>query len=783
MAGRDEKHHRTNRRHHDDTKAYEKRNRLTVEHKSDDERERGRYWPFVEKETAVREHQPRLPRQSKIQRVPSPPPLNRNRGTSRDQQQPRITRDARVEVSQFVTPDNARKPQEDKASRPETHSPTFAHPLIPKASVSEASEFRNFRSHHSDCCCSTAATHTETISRGLHQPQSRGDSSGVLRERTYQYEELHPSEFRLVLVYRRKMTTIKCEIIHHSLTNPPSYTAISYAWGDADDKRSIQIGKANIPVAASLFGALEAVRKRDEDTFVWVDALCINQQNRDERSQQVQLMTEIYAKAKLVAIWLGPSKNDSQLATDLLLDIADITDIAMGGNDSKKITDLLLSPTRLRAVEALVHLFQRDYWKRLWVVQEVFNAKAIMVFCGGTTELPWRVYQKAAHMFQYHKKDLDSLSSATSVQSSSLNLALPSPFSYSQVLVYEGPNSLLDMDSANSLLREGSLLNIMRAYRRKLASDPRDKIFGILGVLPEDVRKEFLVDYSLSIKEVYTNVADFLLSTTNCLDVICESIHFPKQAGVANLPSWVPDWSRSPETRALGYSHNFTAAADTDADWRLLDERRNELEISAIYIDTVWKRGVAVATLCTSADYLMAFLHWRAILSDYMSSMDFELQKEMEEAFCRTICLGQIPLKQKPDEWMRNTYRVFATLLRNRLPKLPLDDALSKYIDDPGNTETNHRQLLQSDFGSHMMGRCFFLTEAKRLGMGTGCMLPGDIIVVPLGCRTPIIIREADKRRGIFQLVGDVYLDGYMDGKAVERWKAGKKKVEKFVLV
>ncbi|KAI3343432.1 heterokaryon incompatibility protein-domain-containing protein [Ustulina deusta] len=693
MAGRDEKHHRTNRRHHDDTKAYEKRNRLTVEHKSDDERERGRYWPFVEKETA-----------------------------------------------------------EDKASRPETHSPTFAHPLIPKASVSEASEFRNFRSHHSDCCCSTAATHTETISRGLHQPQSRGDSSGVLRERTYQYEELHPSEFRLVLVYRRKMTTIKCEIIHHSLTNPPSYTAISYAWGDADDKRSIQIGKANIPVAASLFGALEAVRKRDEDTFVWVDALCINQQNRDERSQQVQLMTEIYAKAKLVAIWLGPSKNDSQLATDLLLDIADITDIAMGGNDSKKITDLLLSPTRLRAVEALVHLFQRDYWKRLWVVQEVFNAKAIMVFCGGTTELPWRVYQKAAHI-------------------------------YSQVLVYEGPNSLLDMDSANSLLREGSLLNIMRAYRRKLASDPRDKIFGILGVLPEDVRKEFLVDYSLSIKEVYTNVADFLLSTTNCLDVICESIHFPKQAGIANLPSWVPDWSRSPETRALGYSHNFTAAADTDADWRLLDERRNELEISAIYIDTVWKRGVAVATLCTSADYLMAFLHWRAILSDYMSSMDFELQKEMEEAFCRTICLGQIPLKQKPDEWMRNTYRVFATLLRNRLPKLPLDDALSKYIDDPGNTETNHRQLLQSDFGSHMMGRCFFLTEAKRLGMGTGCMLPGDIIVVPLGCRTPIIIREADKRRGIFQLVGDVYLDGYMDGKAVERWKAGKKKVEKFVLV
>ncbi|KAI1281447.1 heterokaryon incompatibility protein-domain-containing protein [Xylaria sp. FL0933] len=714
MAARDEEHRQADRyryQRYDNTKHYEKQHRSAVKYNSDNERERRRR----SMPSSAESHQPPLieittirdrDRPSSYRRVPSPPSLSRTRST------------------------------DEEVSRSEIPSPTFTHPPIPKILVSEASGPQPYHSDRSGTETLAARNQTKATPHRSYQSQGPREPPGVLGEKTYQYDPLGPFEFRLVRILSKKMTTIKCEIESKSLIDPPAYTAISYAWGDADNKRSIQIGKTKISVAASLFGALDAIRQREEDVLVWVDALCIDQQNRDERSKQVQLMTEIYAKATLVAIWLGPLENDSHLATELL------QDIAIAKNDPEEIAAHLLSPTQLRAIEAVVHLFQRDYWKRLWVVQEVSNAKAIKVFCGGSTGIPW------------------------------------------QALVYEGPNSLLDIDSANSLLQEGSLLNIIRAYRRKLTSEPRDKVFGILGVLPEVVRKEFLVDYSLSVKEVYTNVVDFLLNTTNRLDVICESIHFPKQNGIANLPSWVPDWSQNPEITALGYSYRFNAADDTDADWEFPDpQRRNELEISAIYIGTVWKHGVAVGTLCTSADYLMAFLHWRAILLDYTSFKDPELQKEMELAFCRTICLGQIPREKEPDEWMRKTYQVFATLLRNRLPKLPLDDVLGQYAEIPGNNETNNRQLLQSHFGSHMMGRCFFLTKNNRLGMGTGFMLPGDMIVVPLGCRTPIIIREEDRRRGRYRLVGDVYLDGYMDGEAVRRWKAGEKSVEKFVLV
>jgi len=80
-----------------------------------------------------------------------------------------------------------------------------------------------------------------------------------------------------------------------------------------------------------------------------------------------------------------------------------------------------------------------------------------------------------------------------------------------------------------------------------------------------------------------------------------------------------------------------------------------------------------------------------------------------------------------------------------------------------------------------MMGRTFCLTTGERMGMGTGFMAPGDIIVVPLGCSTPVILR-AEGGRGEYRLVGDVYVTGYMYGRAIDQWKDGSRELQKFVL-
>jgi hypothetical protein len=168
------------------------------------------------------------------------------------------------------------------------------------------------------------------------------------------------------------MWKLKCEIIHVSLENEPVYTAISvshycslkapanteltkYAWGDGVDTRPLVLEGATIPVAVSLHDALRAVRRKKENILVWVDALCIDQQNEDERATQVRLMGQIYSGAMSVAIWIGPEYEDSALALQLL----------------QKVAENSVSPQRIRSTcnldsLALLNLFKRDYWKRLW---------------------------------------------------------------------------------------------------------------------------------------------------------------------------------------------------------------------------------------------------------------------------------------------------------------------------------------------------------------------------------------------------------------------------------
>lgn len=133
---------------------------------------------------------------------------------------------------------------------------------------------------------------------------SSAPSSGT-GGRVYRYQELRPSDFRLIRIHPAKITTIRCSIEHASLKRPPKYVAISYAWGDTGDTKEIQIDGIPIRITTSLHGALEALRQKSRSVLVWADFVCIDQHNREEKMNQVQLMATIYARAESVAVWLA----------------------------------------------------------------------------------------------------------------------------------------------------------------------------------------------------------------------------------------------------------------------------------------------------------------------------------------------------------------------------------------------------------------------------------------------------------------------------------------------
>lgn len=586
----------------------------------------------------------------------------------------------------------------------------------------------------------------------------------------YEYWPIETGSIRLVRILPGRRTTIECEVIQAPLDNAPQYVAVSYTWGDVGDTKKIDIEGSRVPITVSLYGALQALRQKQSSVLVWADALCIDQSNTDERSQQVQLMPQIYSNAAFVAIWLGPEENDSLRAVGLLEKLSLPTDHFVTGAD---VSEILADAAANGDLLATVSLFGRPYWKRLWATQEVFNAKRIAVHCGDTF-LPWQAYKTASHYFRRHHAELD-------FKAKGPDKRRPDHFTCVQTLIHEGPACIPTL-KPQILRGENALLEVLRASRSQLSSDPRDKLYGILGVLPTHIRDGLRVDYDLSTKDVYTEIVEFLIQTTDSLDVICESMHFPPNNRSPNLPSFVPDWSYIPLTSAMGHRYNFQASGATKAICNFHGERMNKLEISGIPIDIIQTKGMVVGTLVNLGDFLMAFLHWRALLLHVTEGRtSFQIQMA-EECLAATICLGQLPTGYDRERWQKTCYHVIANLFQERLPYIPLDAILQAHLKITTDIRPEaRRNFLQTNIGDRMLGRTFCLTQNKRLGVGSGAMLPGDVVVVPLGCSTPVVLRP-EGTQGEFRYIGDVYIESYMYGKAIEQWQTGLRPLKKYVL-
>ncbi|KAF1828623.1 HET-domain-containing protein, partial [Decorospora gaudefroyi] len=146
------------------------------------------------------------------------------------------------------------------------------------------------------------------------------------------------------------------ELEHVSLSAKHTYEALSYVWGDASDTSSMILDRTLYPITKNLECALRYLRSKEAPRVLWVDAICINQDDQDEKSEQVPMMGEIYSRATKVYAWLGEADRQINCIFDILQD--DLDD------------DILHEEFNwLRA------LYMRPYWRRVWIVQELVLAK------------------------------------------------------------------------------------------------------------------------------------------------------------------------------------------------------------------------------------------------------------------------------------------------------------------------------------------------------------------------------------------------------------------------
>lgn len=189
-----------------------------------------------------------------------------------------------------------------------------------------------------------------------------------------------------------------CRLRSADINAYATYDALSYTWGDHNDKRMILVNAEPFSVTTNLEDALRALRLSDRPRELWVDAICINQADLQEKAAQIPEMGHIYRNAHRVVIWLG-KRNEY---TDYAINVAKADTTAMHLRWSVKTKqyeddphlDLQSSKQGEAFAKGLEDLLLRPWWTRVWVVQEVAMAYSDPLITCGNASVPWRSFVK-----------------------------------------------------------------------------------------------------------------------------------------------------------------------------------------------------------------------------------------------------------------------------------------------------------------------------------------------------------------------------------------------------
>ena len=372
-----------------------------------------------------------------------------------------------------------------------------------------------------------------------------------------------------------------CTLETCNAENAPRYEALSYVWGKRMAEAPMSCNGMQILITANLDEALRSLRFPNMARRLWVDAICIDQQNIDERTRQVSYMRLIYVNTARVIAWIGQESPESKEAFEFAETLSNLPNSPSGADFwnagefplDEIFPDLPDEKTReeakWRALDCLADTFHREYFRRSWCIQEVVVAAQCLCKCGDLeidffALISWALLALGATSQKYPG-------------------TTPINF-WIGLHITRGRQGLSPVPGVMSDLLE--LLTISRDFA---ATDPRDKVFSLLGIsveglAPVTVLKRVATrtenrlitkmhrssnslvtainavshvispnvdfarypalqpDYSKTLVDVYTETAQLLLQTPQfVLDVLSQVDHQEDPSG-SSFPSWVPLW-------------------------------------------------------------------------------------------------------------------------------------------------------------------------------------------------------------------------------------------------
>lgn len=622
----------------------------------------------------------------------------------------------------------------------------------------------------------------------------------LLSNSPYIYKALDsdPGNIRVLLLHPAEdlEADIEVSLRHIQLRDRRLFEAVSYVWGDPNDTVTVLLEGFPVSVTRELSQALRHLRRSRDDRVLWVDALCIDQKNIQERGSQVRLMRDIYSACSASLVWIGVGDPAMVRGLDVITKLkrADIESLR------RKIRKLPLSQRRQLEGLAIEGTFQSisrgdwydlqgvfrtpEVWYRVWIMQEIACAPTVLLVYGAKI-VNWDLIEAfldsddcpdAYHGPFYHDDYLTLINQT---------------FMTIQVIAHQRKM----MREVKYGGRNSRLLDVLARFRTCSASDPRDKIYGLLGLATDAMTVH--PDYSKSVCQVYVDFFEIYVNATKSLDLLCQSPWGVRggsksKANDLGLPSWCPDFSSTDDGPPLLFAQRsifYAGGEEFQTPVKITDRR--QLHLQAFILGELVSVDPPFSTWALSGCQLHFPDGFDTEDIDCPDKIYLHTGEQLFQAYWRTLIADceAYPTKRLDssslamhkagfDEWLR-LYQGSNEMSAQRFhwdigydkadrPNLDLKDRLASYSEREQSLLTvQHSNML------HKMTRHWkFATTSS----GIYCMVPlgskiGDRVVVFRGAKVPMVIRS-ETANGAFvhsesSVVGTAYAHGFVDGRAI----------------
>lgn len=526
----------------------------------------------------------------------------------------------------------------------------------------------------------------------------------------------------------------ECEI-----GSAPAYDAISYVWGDPGQTVQIFCNGHPKHITRNLHWALTRARRPAEPRFLWADALCINQEDTDERSHQVAQMGHIYANARLVLACIGEDEDGGSKALASLLD--DLNSIARRGplQEIEKLSE----DYRWDAVRTFLSM---PWFSRLWVLQEVGLAREPLILYG-RAEFSYRGLLTAIKFSEIFAK---------------FNRRLP------LLRIHREWSDWASTEEQSTAFSQYTLLDLFDHAALLSCKDPRDRVYALLahplcscGALSVNFIEP---DYRKPPLAVFQEVTELLLRTIDLRAL--SSVEHDLNTISQDAPSWVIRWDTGCTMNNICDRPGRFHASEGDSFWHSSSSfcpQDGRLNLEGVFVGRV---QMAFKIRLDPPNWLLKFESEKyGILS--LEDLIEGLERDRTPSVYGTQRIDALGLT------------LLARYHANE------DPAKISQVLDTFDAYCNWRRIgsaassRAADYWNNTSlvcgGRALIFTEDGYYGLAPWITEPGDVCCVLLGSDVPFVFRTNETRldEGALKLVGECYLHGFMNGEALKFMRNG----------